>query len=65
MPDPLTAEFADDQTTIEKPKATSASDRRRALIVCLDEVWPGVDIGTLERIDDSARKLHGWALWKK
>jgi hypothetical protein len=65
MPDPLTAEFADDQTTIEKPKAANVSERRLALLVCLDEVWPGVDIGTLERIDDTPRKLHGWAMWPK
>lgn len=65
MPDPLTAEFTDDQTTIEKPRATTPAERRRALLVCLDEVWPGVDIATLERIDDKARKLHGWAMWRR
>ena len=65
MADPLTTEFADDLTTIEIPRAKDAADRRRALIVCLDEVWPGADIATIERIDDKTKKLHGWAMWRR
>ena len=65
LPDPLTAEFADDQLTLGKPKATTPKERREALIDCLDNVWPGVDISTLERIDDDKRKLHGWAMWPR
>ena len=65
MPDPLVAEFVDDQTTIGKPKAKTEQDRRLALIDALDNVWPAADIDTLERIDDSQRRLHGWAMWRR
>jgi hypothetical protein len=65
VPDPLVAEFADDLTTLGKPKAKNAGERRVALTSCLVEVWPGVDIDTLERIDDATAKLHGWAMWRR
>ena len=65
MPDPLVAEFVDDQTTIGKPKAKTEQDRRLALIDALDNVWPAADIDTLERIDDDQRHLHGWAMWRR
>lgn len=64
-PTSLNAKFAEDQTTIKKPKAVTPKERRQALIVCLDEVWPGVDIDTLERIDDKTKKLFGWAMWPR
>jgi hypothetical protein len=65
MPDPLVAEFVDDRTTIDKPKALTAQERRLALLDALNNVWPAADIGTLERIDDNSRKLHGWAMWRR
>lgn len=65
MPDPLVAEFVDDKTTLGKPRAETAAERRLALTDALDSVWPAADVGTLERIDDNARKLHGWAMWRR
>jgi hypothetical protein len=65
MPDPLEAEFIDDMTSIEKPKAETPAQRRRALRWCLNNIWHGVDIDTLERVDDDKLEWHGWAMWKK
>ncbi len=65
-PDPLTAEFASDQSTLGKRAAANDAERRAALIACLTDYWPvSVDIDTLERIDDPERKLHGWAMWPR
>lgn len=65
MPDPLTAEFVDDETSIEKPKAETKTQRRKALKWCLNNVWATTDIDTLERIDNETANLHGWAMWER
>jgi len=65
MPDPLTAEFIDDQTAIDRPRATSTTQRRRALTWCLNNLWDGVDIDTLERVDNDHVELYGWAMWPR
>lgn len=65
MPDPLAAEFIDDETSIERPRAETTIQRRRALKWCLNNLWDGYDIDTLERIDDDTAQLYGWALWSR
>ena len=65
MPDPLVAEFVDDETSIAKPKAETPAQRRKALKWCLNNVWDGVDVDTLERIDDDNADLYGWAMWER
>jgi hypothetical protein len=65
MPDPLVAEFVDDETSIDKKKASTVAERRAALEWCLKEIWAGVDVDTLERVDDAKADLHGWAMWER
>ena len=61
----LTPDFVDDRTSIGKPKAEDANDRRAALHSCLNGKWAAADVAMLERIDDDARRLHGWAMWRR
>lgn len=65
MGDPLTAEFIADEYSIEKPRALTAPQRRKALTWCLNNDWKGVDIDTMERIDDDVAGLYGWAMWER
>ena len=41
--------------------AKTAKQRRDALDFCLDQAWAGLDVDTIERIDEDA--VHGWAMW--
>ncbi len=61
----LAPDFIEDRTSLKKLQAEDSNERRAALQFCLNGKWAAADVAMLERIDDDARKLYGWALWRR
>jgi hypothetical protein len=51
-----------DSVSLKKPAAANDQERRLALNYCINIHWSSIDIGRLERVDDSS--FHGWQMWR-